>query len=155
LDLTPAPVASPRRRNRMAYAVIAVVVVALGVVVYQALSSASLYFYNADEAVTQRADIEDKRFRLQGTVLGGYDADAQPFEFTVAYDGARVVVHHDGDPPDLFEAGIPVVLEGRWSDDGDWFDSDRILVKHSAQYEADNEDRLEDARTGGTGTNQP
>jgi cytochrome c-type biogenesis protein CcmE len=155
VDLTPTAVAPPRRRNRTAYVVIAVVVVVLGVVVYQALTSASLYFYNADEAVAQRDELGDKRFRLQGTVLGGYDTDAQPFEFTVAFNGERVVVHHDGDPPDTFAAGLPVVLEGRWSEQGDWFDSDRVLVKHSAEYEADNGDRLEDARRGGTSTSEP
>ena len=30
---------------------------------------------------------------------------------------SRVDVHHDGDPPELFEPGIPVVLEGRWDAD--------------------------------------
>ena len=37
-----------------------------------------------------------------------------------------------------------MVLEGRWSDEGDWFASDRILVKHSEDYEADNPDRTDD-----------
>ncbi len=43
-----------------------------------------------------------------------------------------------------------MVLEGRWDPTGDFFDSDRILVKHSAEYEADNGDRLDDAEDGGT-----
>ena len=38
-------------------------------VAYQALTSASLYFYNADEAVEQKDDLGDKRFRLQGSVV--------------------------------------------------------------------------------------
>ena len=149
MDLTPGVATPVRRRSRLAYAVLLVVLLALGVVVYQALSSASLYFYNADEAVEQKADLGDKRFRLQGTVLGGtIDETSDGVEFTVAFNGVRVEAHHDGDPPELFESGIPVVLEGRWSDTGDWFASDRILVKHSADYEADNSDRLDDARDG-------
>jgi cytochrome c-type biogenesis protein CcmE len=43
-----------------------------------------------------------------------------------------------------------VVLEGRWDPSGDFFASDRILVKHSEQYESDNEDRLKDAEQHGT-----
>ena len=82
---------------------------------YQGLTSASVYFYNADEAVAQRADLGDKRFRLQGTVIGDSirPTDAG-VDFTVAYDSVLVQVRHQGDPPELFQAGIPVVLDGRW-----------------------------------------
>lgn len=154
MDLTPAEVTAPtpgRRRSRAAYVVLLLVVGGLGVVVYQALSSASLYFYNADEAVERRDELGDRRFRLQGTVLGDDLAQTDDgVRFSVAYNGVRVEARHEGDPPELFEPGIPVVLEGRWDDAGAWFDSDRILVKHSAQYEADNRDRLDEAEDGGT-----
>jgi cytochrome c-type biogenesis protein CcmE len=160
VDLTPA--AAPpalRRRNRLAYGVLVVVLVALGVVVWKALSSASLYFYNADEAVEQRDELGDKRFRLQGTVLGDTLRESDGgVEFSVAFNGVRVEAHHDGDPPELFEPGIPVVLEGRWDETDDFFVSDRILVKHSEQYEADNDERIDDAkdgRTDGDGTEVP
>jgi cytochrome c-type biogenesis protein CcmE len=158
VDLTPGVATPRRRRNPVAYVVLVVVVVALGFVVSKALSSASLYFYNADEAVAKQDDLGDKRFRLQGTVLGGtidVDESRDTVDFTVAYNGARVDVHHDGSPPELFEAGIPVVLEGRWDPSGEFFDSDRILVKHSEQYEADNGDRLKDAEDGGTTPSAP
>jgi cytochrome c-type biogenesis protein CcmE len=149
VELTPrtAPDPTRHRRSPWAYGVLVAVLLGLGVVVYQGLTSASLYFYNADEAVAQRGDLGDRRFRLQGTVLGDSIVPTeQGVEFTVAYNGARVDVHHDGDPPELFQPGIPVVVEGRWS--GDVFASDTIRVKHSEQYEADNQDRLDDAERG-------
>ncbi len=150
MDLTPAaPPVARRRRSPWAYGALVVVLLALGVVVWKGLSSASLYFYNADEAVEQREELGDKRFRLQGTVLGDtIDETSDGVEFTVAFNGVRVEAHHDGDPPELFQPGIPVVLEGRWSESGDWFASDRILVKHSEEYEADNSERIDDARDG-------
>lgn len=156
MELTPRPApATRRRRSPWAYGVLVAVLLALGLVVYQGLTSASLYFYNADEAVEQRIDLGDKRFRLQGTVLGESIAPTDDgVDFTVAFNGVRVDVHHDGDPPELFQAGIPVVLEGRWAETGDAFASDTIRVKHSEQYEADNGDRLDDAERGGT-TTQP
>jgi cytochrome c-type biogenesis protein CcmE len=153
VDLTPAEApARRRRRSPIAYVVLALVLVAMGVVVTKALTSASLYFYNADEAVAKREALGDKRFRLQGTVLDPIqeNGDGDRLEFSVAYNGVRVEAHHEGSPPELFKAGTPVVLEGRWDQDGDWFYSDRILVKHSEQYEADNKDRLKDAEEGGT-----
>jgi cytochrome c-type biogenesis protein CcmE len=141
------------RRSPWAYGALLLVTAGLGVVVWQGLTSASLYFYNADEAVEQRSELGDRRFRLQGTVLGdSIDADGDALAFTVAFDGARVDVHHDGDPPELFQAGIPVVLEGRWSDGGDVFESDAILVKHSEEYEADNGERLDEAEAGSEGS---
>jgi cytochrome c-type biogenesis protein CcmE len=153
VELSPRSVdaSTRRRRSPIAYGVLLVVLLALGIVVWKGLSSASLYFYNADEAVAKQAELGDKRFRLQGTVLGGtVHTTADGVDFTVAYDGVRVEAHHAGDPPELFEPGLPVVLEGRWDPSGDFFASDRILVKHSEEYEADNEDRLKDAEEHGT-----
>lgn len=142
-----------RRRSLWAYGALVVVLIGLGVVVWQGLTSASLYFYNADEAVEQRADLGGKRFRLQGTVLGdSIEANDEGVEFAVAFNGVEVDVHHDGDPPELFQPGIPVVLEGRWAEGQDWFASDTIRVKHSEQYEEEHEDRLEDAETGAAGS---
>jgi cytochrome c-type biogenesis protein CcmE len=49
----------------------------------------------------------------------------------------------------LFKPGLPVVLEGRFASTASTapFDSDRILVKHSATYTAQHKDRLDEATT--------
>jgi len=145
--------AAPRKprpaRSPWAYGALVVVLLGLAVVVWQGLTSASLYFYNADEAVVQRDDLGDRRFRLQGTVIGdSIEPRDDGVDFTVAFGDARVDVRHQGDPPELFQPGIPVVLEGRWSQTGDWYESDTIRVKHSEEYVEDNQDRLDDARNG-------
>ena len=161
MELTPRTSAADRtparkRRSPLAYGTLLAVLVGLAVVVYQGLTSASLYFYNADEAVEQRAELGDKRFRLQGSVLGGTveEADGE-LTFTVAYNSVQVDVRHEGSPPELFEPGIPVVLEGRWSATDDVFESDVIRVKHSEEYEAENEGRLADAEDGRDGAADP
>jgi cytochrome c-type biogenesis protein CcmE len=146
-DLTTAP----RGRSLWAYGILAVVLVAVGVVAYQGLTSASLYFYNADEAVAERDTLGDKRIRVQGTVQEGVETTAEGVTFTIAFNGVEVPVIHDGDPPELFEPGIPVVLEGHWATDAEPFLSDEILVKHDEQYEADNGDRIADAEDGQSG----
>ncbi len=151
MELIPRTTEAPpdrRRRNLGATVVIAVVVVALGFIVFQGLSDAALYFKNADEAVAERDDLGTRRFRLQGTVVGEPDATDDGVSFVVAFNGARVPVRHVGDPPELFKPGIAVVLEGRWSADGERYESDKIMVKHSADYQAENQDRLRDAEAG-------
>ncbi len=149
----PGAVAPRRRRSPWAYGALVLVLVGVGVVAYQALTSASLYFYNADEAVEQKADLADKHFRLQGSVLDDVEStSARGVTFTVRFNDVEVpVVHAEGDPPELFQPGIPVVLEGRWDPSGDFFASDRIIVKHDPSYEADNQDRLDDAKDAESG----
>lgn len=153
----PAPAgAAPRRARRpWAYGALVAVLLGLGVVVYQGLTSASLYFYNADEAVARQSDLGTKRFRLQGLVVRADTPADDGIEFTVAFNDVEVDVHHQGNPPGLFDIGIPVVLEGSWDPSGEFFASDRILVKHSEQYVADNEDRIDAADRGGTATTAP
>jgi cytochrome c-type biogenesis protein CcmE len=148
LDLTPRTGASRRRRGLPVALVLIAVVAALAFIAVKALGDASVFFLNADEAVAQRDDLGTDRFRLQGTVVDGtVDETDDGVTFQVVFNDVTVDVVHQGDPPELFQPNIPVVLEGHW--DGDVFASDRILVKHSSEYEAENEDRLREADEGG------
>jgi len=118
-----------------------VVLAALGFLVFQGLGNATLYFRTADEAVAQRSQLGDRRFRIEGDVVDGSVRQVgNDVSFTLTSKSVEVPVRHKGDPPELFRPGIPVVLEGRFQ--GDYFTSDRILVKHSETYVAENPDRL-------------
>jgi len=120
----------------------AVVLAALGFLVFQGLGNATLYFRTADEAVAQRAQLGERRFRIEGDVVdGSVRKSGNDVSFMLTSKSVEVPVRHRGDPPELFRPGIPVVLEGRF--EGDHFASDRILVKHSETYVADNPDRVQ------------
>jgi cytochrome c-type biogenesis protein CcmE len=154
--VSPGPSSTRQRRRRRRWlplAVIAVVLVALGVLVYKGLSDATMYFRTADEAVAQRDDLGTRRFRLEGTVVADPERTGDRVTFAVAHNGVSVDVRHVGDPPELFRPGIPVVLEGHWADGEDVFDSDRILVKHDEKYESqdDYDERMREADDGSTG----
>ncbi len=151
LDLRPRSTPSPKGRRGWAIVVIVLILAALAFVATKALSDAALFFYNADEAVAKRDELGDSRFRLQGTVMDGTISETgDGVDFTVTFNGAEVPVHHRGDPPELFKAGEPVVLEGRWDRTVDVFDSDRMLVKHDERYDAVNQDRIKEAEQGGS-----
>jgi len=135
----PAPSRPGRRRG---WAIGAVVLAALGYLVFQGLTNATVYFKTADEAVAERDALGGRRFRLEGLVVPGSVREATgEVDFTVRGDGgAEVAVVHDGEVPELFQPGIPVVMEGRW--DSGRYRSDRILVRHTSEYRAENPDRV-------------
>lgn len=127
----------------------AVVVAALGFLLINGLGNATLYFRTADEAVAQRQSLGDRRFRIQGSVVPGtINQQGEDVSFAIAANNVEVPVRHQGDPPELFKPGIPVVLEGRFR--GPTFSSDRILVKHSESYIAEHPERVDESvETGG------
>jgi len=157
LDLTPRtggdapPVRRRRKTNPIVWVVLAVIVVAIGFVVFQGLSNATLYFRNVDEAIAQRDDLGTRRFRLQGLVVED-ETDGDLETFRVAFNGAEVTVRSDAESlPTLFEIGQPVVMEGHFADHEEpLFLADRVLVKHDETYEADYGDRITDAEDGDT-----
>ena len=116
LDLTPRqapPVGggdATRGRRIAVIGVLAVLAVALIFMAYQSLSTASVFFRNADEAVAERDSLGDRRFRLQGRVVdGSVESDGSTVRFTVTHG-----------------------------------ESDRILVAHEEEYEAEHPDRTDD-----------
>lgn len=153
MELTPRTDAERRAapsgtRRLLSVGALVVLLGAAGFVLVQALGDATVFFKNADEAVAERAELGDRRFRLQGTVVDGtVQETATGVDFTVAYNGVSVDVHHVGDPADLFQPGVPVVLEGRWGADA--YESDWMAVKHTEVYVEENSDRLDEADEGG------
>ena len=152
LDLTPrtgpdgeAPTGRRRSTGRAVVSGLVIVglLAAIGFVLIRQLDGASLYYYNVDEAVAQRDEIGSKAIRIQGTVVGEpVEGDDEVVTFSLAFRGESVDVRHVGaEPPPLFDAGIPSVLEGRFAPDGT-FTSERIVIKHSEEYREDNSDRV-------------
>ena len=147
LDLTPREPEGRSTRSRGGalrnVLIVGVIAVVLGFILYQALTSARVFFYNVDEAIERRPELVDQTFRMQGTVLSEDGLDGSgALLFTVGFADATAEVRHVGDEPSgLFEPGEKVLVEGRW--DGDVFRSHQVLVKHSEEYVEDNPDRLE------------
>lgn len=166
LDLTPRP---PRAARRWwATAVVVAVLAAVAVLLVVLVRDASLFVYEADEALAKRDELADDRFRLIGspiedsiveTEVAGRNAVA----FSVRFADAVVdVVHTGSDPTALFQPGVPVFLEGRWTandpstptfangaNDGFHFASDTLRVKHDEDYRDDNDQRIVEAEQEG------
>jgi cytochrome c-type biogenesis protein CcmE len=104
--------------------------------------SSSLVYFNTPAELEAR-ESSDARLRLGGRVVPGsvVEADAT-VTFIVEDCDTSVLVVHTGAPPQLFQEGIGVVVEGVWS--GASFESDTMLVKHDEQYRTDSEDYDQD-----------
>lgn len=122
------------RATRIRYGVVlAVIVGAVVWLVAGPLTSNIQYFRPVSEALEKRADDGDRRIRLMGEVVAGTVTETERgVEFDVTDGEAVAHVVHEGDPPQLFAGGVPVVCEGRWR--GERFDSDRIMIRHGNEY---------------------
>ncbi len=127
---------------------IGVVVIVLGFLLFGGLGENLVYYLTPDEAVAQRADFPDgERFRLGGLVVeGSVQEIVDGVSFEVTDGNASVDVAHTGVPPQLFQEGIGVVVEGSWS--GDRFVSDTLIVKHDEEYRSE-QDGVYTPPTGG------
>jgi len=151
MDLTPrtsadnAPLAPRKRKSTWtAIAVLAVIVVAGGVIVSQFLTSAIDYYCNADEVGVREGCEADRRIRIQGTVdEGSLQSAAGSTSFSLSFNDATINVVYEGDTGGIFQECIPVVAHGRLV--GETFQANRIEVRHSNDYMADNADRVNEA----------
>lgn len=147
LDLTPRQLASTptpggRRRSYRNWVIMGGLAAVLGFVLYQALTSARVYYLNVDEAVARRTELGSQNLRIQGEVvqIDGTDANGA-LNFTLQFGGAQARVQHVGDDPsNLFAVGQKAVIDGHWA--GDVFQSNQILMKHDESYVEDNPGRL-------------
>jgi cytochrome c-type biogenesis protein CcmE len=145
---TPRP---PRSRGRgvLVGGVILLLVAGVVALLIVQVQGSSLYYYNVDEAVAQRDTLGDRDIRIQGTVVGEpiEQGNDDALVFDLAFNGESVAVRHLGpEPPPLFDADVPAVLEGHFVDDGS-FVSERIVIKHSEEYREDNPEHVEDSPT--------
>lgn len=165
-DLSPRA-ARGRRRWLPTLLVVAVLAV-IGVLLVVLVRDASLFVYEADEAVDRRDELGDDRFRLigspiEGTIVEGELDGRSALYFSVSFEDAVVdVIHTGSDPSALFQPDVPVFLEGSWTAtpagaiafeggaaDGYVFASDTLRVKHDEDYREENEERISGAEQAG------
>jgi cytochrome c-type biogenesis protein CcmE len=125
---------APKRTRYIAAATVCGLVVVIAIVLLVVLADNVVFYRTVSEAVHERSSQGSSRFRLAGAVVPGTVRETSVgVDFQVTDGKKTVSVVHRGDPPELFKPRAPVVCEGHWAR-GLTFDSDRILIKHGAQY---------------------
>ena len=144
LDLTPV---SPTltKRSRRTWVVLALLVIVIGVMLSQGMLQSLNYFKTVGEVYQDRTSIGTREIRLEGMVVKGtVERTSQGATFTIR--GAKtelVTVTAVGTPPQLFRAGIPVVVVGSFTSPTSYsFHANQIMVKPSAEYIEKNPGRV-------------
>jgi cytochrome c-type biogenesis protein CcmE len=144
---TTATLPPPRRRNWRAIALLVVVLIAGGVVVTKFLTSAIDFYCNVDEVSHKSGCEAGRRLRIQGTVEeGSVKKEGAVTTFNISFNHVTKEVRYEGDPGGLFQECIPVVVHGTL-DAQDVFEGDKLEVKHSNDYVADNPDRFDPSKS--------
>ena len=124
-----------------AFAIIAVLIAggALAFLSFGGIGENLVYYWTPSEMAAHGDEAKGAQIRLGGVVKEGtlaWNKEANELKFDVIDDkGAVVEVEGRSVPPQMFQEGIGVIVEGTLRDDG-VFECDRLLVKHDNQYQA-------------------
>jgi cytochrome c-type biogenesis protein CcmE len=109
-----------------------IVAAAIAFLVVEGLGNATEYYKTVPQAVADQASLGTRHFRIMGTVDNDVKQAGHTTTFSITYERVTAQVVDSKEPPQLFKPGVPVVLDGYWS--GTVFQSDLIMVKHTANY---------------------
>ncbi len=136
---------TPQTRNRVvAVAALLVAGGGLALIAWGNIGENLVYYWSPSEMVAQGERAYGPTIRLGGIVRpmqldGGFDwsADHTALTFQVADNkdptAAAVLVSATQTPPQMFRAGIGVVVEGSFAKD-QIFKTNRLMVNHSNEY---------------------
>ena len=132
---------SPRPRNWRLVGVAIVLVAAAAVLLAEGIGNSLDYFETVDQALSHKALLDGKTFRLEGLVEpGSVRQTSGGVDFVAEGTHKSIEVINTGSPPELFQPDIPVVVVGHFA--GSVFVSDQIIVDHSANYIQQHPDRV-------------
>jgi cytochrome c-type biogenesis protein CcmE len=145
-DVSPVePPPSKSRSRRRSLIVVALIVAAILALLSQGLLSNLNYFDTVAQAMNQRATLGTSTFRLEGLVTPD-SIDRTSYGATFYLNGTRaheVYVIAHGDPPQLFQSNIPVVVVGHFTSlTSTVFDATQIVVDHTSAYIAAHPNRV-------------
>ncbi|WP_022852275.1 cytochrome c maturation protein CcmE [Limisalsivibrio acetivorans] len=132
-------------KNSKIFAAAAVIIVAVGFLLFSGFSSDTVYYLEVKEVLENPAELNKKGMRVSGAVIPGTvnkDVKNQHLVFDVedVEGGASMKVDYKGIIPDTFKEDIHVILEGNYDIENDVFVAKTLLTKCPSKYEVDAED---------------
>ena len=115
----------------------AVIAAALTYLVAGGIGDNLVYFVTPQELLARGDAAYEAPVRLAGRVVPGsveWNAEEIDLRFSLTEEGTTVPVRSKGAPPQMFQDGIHVIVEGSLGRDG-LFQAHNVMVKHSNEYE--------------------
>lgn len=138
--------------GRRAFLAVALLVAAgaLGVIAFGNIGENLVYYWDVAQLVEAGPKAVGATVRLGGVVKEGtvdWRAEESSLAFVITDGTHEVPVQATGAPPQMFREGIGVVVEGTMTQGGT-FTTDRLMVKHSNEYQAPEEGMTAEERKG-------
>jgi cytochrome c-type biogenesis protein CcmE len=122
--------------KRLIYSIAGIAILGFaGFLIYRAMQSGLTYFILPSEYAQHQDRYENRRVQLGGIVEPEsvrFNEETLLLNFNITDTVQTYAVSYTGAPPELFQDGTGVVVEGKF--DGDVFVSNVVKVKHSEQY---------------------
>ena len=117
----------------------AVLVAALGGLMYTTLSEGTEYYKHVDEVMANPTEWQGKRMSLHGYVVDGSilgKAGTLEYRFQIQSNGKVIPARYTGVVPDTFKDGSEVVLKGQLGPHGFDVSPNGVMAKCPSKYEA-------------------
>ena len=135
--ITPQLDAKPANRNLKFIIGAAVIFVAIGFLVFNAMSTSGAYYMTVSELKQQSADKVGKTVRVSGLVVDesvDYNSADLILRFNIKDDANQVPIYFHGPRPDNFTRAAEAIVEGRYGEDGVLY-ANTLLLKCPSRYE--------------------
>lgn len=127
-------------KRLFAITAIGVAMGAVGYLSFGGIEENLVYYWTPSDLMSKGDSVQGATIRLGGMVQEGtmkWDAESMLLKFSMAEQsepgGPAITVISTGAPPQMFREGIGCIVEGKY--DGSIFHSDRLMVKHSNEYQ--------------------
>jgi cytochrome c-type biogenesis protein CcmE len=120
-------------------ATVAVLVAALGGLMFTTLSEGTEYYKHVDEVMADPAAWEGKKMSLHGYVVDKSifaKPDTLEYRFQIQSNGKVIPARYTGVVPDTFKDGSEVVLKGQLGPHGFDVSPNGVMAKCPSKYEA-------------------
>ncbi len=116
----------------------AVLVAALGGLMYTSLAEGTEYYKHVDEVMVDQAAWQDKKLQLHGYVKAiKRRPDSLDYIFQLEKNGYTVNARYTGLVPDTFKNDAETVIKGRFASDGTFMvEPNGVMAKCPSRYES-------------------
>ncbi len=129
--------AKPANRNLKFIIGAAVIFLAIGFLVFNAMSSAGAYYMTVSELAESADANVGKTVRVSGVVVDesvDYNSADLILQFSIKDDANQLPIYFHGPRPDNFTRAAEAIVEGKYGEDGVLY-ANTLLLKCPSRYE--------------------